>query len=99
MAVGKTKTITVSNLTPTAIVAETETVEVTVGEDPSVVGWPTQDFKVMKPGSSDTPRQIPIGSTYIFRRDKTNLYRIGETVGYVQATTGSTTFFQDERGL
>lgn len=99
MAVGKTKTVTVSNLVPTAIVTETETVEVTVGEDPSVVGWPTQDFKVLKPDGSALPRQIPIGGTYTFRRDKTNLYRIGETVGYVQATTGSTTFFQDERGL
>lgn len=99
MAVGKTKTITVSNLTPTAIIAETETVEITVGEDPSVVGWPTQDFKVIKPESTNLPRQIPIGGTYTFKRDKTNLYRIGETVGYVQAVTTATTFFQDERGL
>lgn len=99
MAVGKTKTITVSNVAPTAIVAETETVEITVGEDPSVANWPTQDFKVMKPDGSALPRQIAIGGTYIFRRDRTNLYRVGEIVGYVQATTGSTTFFQDERGL
>ena len=99
MSVGKTKTITVSNIAPTAVIAETETRDITVGEDPSVVGWPTQDFKVIKPEGTDLPRQIPIGGTYTFRRDRTNVYRIGEIAGYIQATTGSTTFFQDERGL
>lgn len=99
MAVGKTKTISVSNIVASAVIAVTDTRLIIVGEDPSVVNWPTQDFKVLKPGSGDVPRQIPIGGTYIFQRDDDRVYLPGEVAGYVQATTGVTTFFQDERGL
>ena len=94
LAPGYTKTMTVADSgLGTPVVAVTDCKRITVGEDPSVVGWPTTDYQVYKPDYNSTPRQIPIGQTYTFEGPR---YWAGQTVGYIKAVTGSTTFYQDE---
>lgn len=93
---GKTKTFTVTDAAAVPVTAVTYTTAITIQEDPSVVGWPTQNFSIRKPFSTDTPIQRPIGGAYGF--SKGGAYAPGEIAGYVQLTTvsTSTTFQQDE---
>ncbi len=92
---GYTDTITVSSVAATAVTAQTQCNRITVGEDPSVTNWPTENYKVLKPFSNSNPRQVPIGATYTFER--IGVYYPGDIAGYVQGVTGTTTFFQDEQ--
>lgn len=92
----KTKQLTVSSVTPTAVVATNFCHTIAVGEDPSVVGWPTTDFAVLKPSTTDQERTIPIGNAYHFERRGN--WSPGQTVGYIRSLSGTTTFFQDEMG-
>lgn len=92
---GKTDQLTVTDATPTEIVAQTQCNRIAVGEDPSVSGWPTSNFLVMKPAPTDDPREIPMGVSYIFERTG-GAYLPGTVVGYIQTVSGTTTFFQDE---
>lgn len=97
---GKTKRITVSNVTPTPVIAQTQTESIVIGEDASVAVWPTTAFQILKPTNSDQAIQFPIGVTYEFRSPTNGLpYQPGDVAGYVLAVSGSTTFFQDERGV
>jgi hypothetical protein len=93
--IGYTKTFTVGSATPVGVVAVGFSKRIIVGEDSSVSGWPTTDFLVRKSLSTDPARQVPIGSNYVFDRERA--WRPGDTVGYVQTVTGTTTFFQDEQ--
>lgn len=96
----KTKLITVSSASPTAITTATACQKVTVGEDPSVSGYPTTDFLVMKPTSSDQARRVLSGNQYDFPGPRgpygNDGWEQGRTVGYVKAVVGTTTFYQDE---
>lgn len=92
---GKTKTLTVTDVSPVAVTAQIDTMDITVAESPSVAGWPTTAFLVRKPGSADTGIQQAIGAQYTFR--KSTGYAVGEIAGYIQLpATGSTTFNQDD---
>lgn len=92
---GKTKTLTVTDVTPVAVTAQIDTMAITVAESPSVASWPTTAFNVRKPSASDTAIQQAIGSQYTFR--KSTGYAVGEVAGYIQLpATGSTTFNQDD---
>lgn len=92
---GKTRTLTVTDVTPVAVTAQIDTMAITVAESSSVNGWPTTAFLVRKPGSSDTGIQQAIGAQYTF--SKSTGYSAGEIAGYIQLpATGSTTFNQDD---
>lgn len=93
----KIKTFAVNDAgDPEVVTAQTVCRTIEVGEDPSVAGWPTTDFKVYVPTSSDGPRQRPAGATYAFVKPPGLFFNPGEVAGYVATVTGATTFFQDE---
>jgi hypothetical protein len=92
---GNTQHITVGSTQFTQIVAQTQCGEITVGEDPSVSGWPTTDFLVAKPSAANTPRRVSAGGTYTFSA-LGGRFMAGAIAGYVEAVSGATTFFQDE---
>jgi hypothetical protein len=93
--VGFTQQITVGSSDFTEVVAQTNCGEVTVGEDPSVIGWPTTDFLVSKARPGNTPRRVSAGGTYTFSA-LGGRFDVGAIVGYVEAVSGATSFFQDE---
>ena len=95
---GKTKLITVASNAASAVVALTETPSITISEDPSVANYPTTDFKIMKPTSSDDARRIQAGLSYTFVKNGSARYLAGEIAGYIQAVTAPTTMCQDEHG-
>jgi hypothetical protein len=92
---GNTQHITVGSSQFTQIVAQTQCGEITVGEDPSVNGWPTTDFLVAKPSAANAPRRVSAGGTYTFSA-LGGRFMAGAIAGYVEAVSGATTFFQDE---
>lgn len=79
---------------PEAVVAQDMCRRITVGEDPSVGGYPTTTFNVRKPGKTDTPRRIPLQGSYTFYNPQG--FQPGTIAGYVDLPSGSTTMFQDE---
>lgn len=89
-----TAQVTVNSSGDTAIIANSFCKIIVVKENPGVVGWPTTDFLVKKGGSS-TYIRITAGSAYTFQSGP-SFYKLGQTVGYLKAVTGSTTFDQDE---
>lgn len=94
-----TKLITVSSGSPTPVTVQTWTDRVTVGEDASVVGYPTTDFKVMKPASTNDAERVQAGGRYTFTKPSAfpaAYFGPNEVAGYIQTITGSTTFIQDE---
>ena len=93
---GYTTQITVSNITASLVTANTYCSRITVAEDPSVANWPTQEFTVVKGESTNPSRSIPTGGTYTFVTSGNAPFRPGDVVGYIQAASGTTTFFQDE---
>lgn len=97
-APGATQHITVGASAFSAVTAQSQCSLVTVGEDPSVAGWPTTDFYVSKPGAgpSSASRRISAGGTYTFDCVGGGKFLPGSVVGYVETVSGSTTFFQDE---
>ena len=94
LATGYTKTMSVSNSgLGTPVIAVTACRKITVGEDPSVSGWPTVDYQVYRPDYNSTPRQVSTGLTYTFESAG---FIPGQTVGYIKAIGSASTFFQDE---
>lgn len=93
---GKTKQSSVGSVSATPIVALTAAKSITVLEDPTVANWPTSALNVMKPASTDDPRQIPLGGSYTFTPNPGPTFAKGETVGYVILPTGSSSIIQDE---
>ena len=81
---------------PEAITVQTVCRKITIGENPSVAGWPTTDLKVYRPDFSGNPRQIPGGLSYPFEKPLGQYYNPGDVAGYVATDSGSTTVFQDE---
>lgn len=92
---GATNLITVSSGAFTQIVALSNCQGVTVGEDPSVSGFPTTDFLVARPLGTSNPRRISGGGSYRFT-SPLGLFKKGQTVGFIKAVSGTTTFFTDE---
>jgi len=97
---GYTTLITVSDTQYTAVIARSCCHDVIVGEDPSVVNWPTTNFYVAKPEPTNSPRQIPVGQSYAFsHKFDRKPYSPGDIAGYIKCVSGTTTFFQDETPL
>lgn len=98
---GKTKLITVTNSADTPVKALTWTAAITVGEDASVVGYPTVDFLVKKPTAADDARRVQSGGTYTFQKglggNESSRYGPGDIAGYVRTVAGTSSFIQDEK--
>jgi hypothetical protein len=93
---GFTQSNTVTTSPPTQITAQSNCKQITIGEDPGVVNYPTTDYYIYKPAASGpTPRRVQSGGTYTFV--STGLFTPGQAVGFVATFTGTTTFFQDEQ--
>jgi hypothetical protein len=94
-----THTFTVNNLSsPEQIIARTGCRRITVGEDPSVAGWPTTDFKITGKVPGSTVIQRPAGTTFTFERnDDQASFGAGDLVAYIETVDGSTTFLQTEQ--
>jgi hypothetical protein len=91
----KTLLITVNDVgDPEQVIAQTVCREIVIGEDRSVVGYPTTDYKVRMAESTSDPVQVQAGVLYAFTNPR--YFQPGEVVGYVETVTGSTSFFQDE---
>jgi hypothetical protein len=94
---GKTKTFPVTDAADLPIVASSYAREISVAEDPSVVGWPTTGFLVKKPTPQDQGIRRPEGASYIFHSGGAT-YAPGDLAGYIRLPAGAaaTTFQQDE---
>lgn len=94
----KTSQFTVNSVgNPEPVICTLGCRTIVIGEDPSVAGWPTTDFRIKGavPGSSFIQR--PAGTMYQFQRISGQAaFSPGDIVGYVDVVTGSTTFFQAE---
>jgi len=93
---GKTRQVSVTNSAATAVTMFAAGAEnIRVMENRGVAGWPTSDFLVMKPSNTDVAIRVPAGSSYTFNCIQ-KLHALGDTLGYIQTVTGSTTFDVDE---
>lgn len=95
---GNTKTYSVTDAADVGVVALGFTQFIRVGEDPSVLGWPTTDFVVKKPAADSDPIQKIAGASYTFSKRDGGFYSKGEVAGYIRTISGTTTFQHDERG-
>jgi hypothetical protein len=93
---GATSLITVSSAGFTRLVTVSDCQKVTIGEDPSISGWPTTDYLIARPLITSQPRRVTGGNVYPFTPPY-GMFKPGQTIGFVKATTGTTTFFQDEQ--
>ena len=94
---GATRTFTVTT-TATAVTVQSDSREITVGEDPSVAGWPTGDWVLRQPFAASAAVRRASGTTWTFKSAAgTGGFAKGEVVGYVAVVSGSTTFFQIEQ--
>jgi hypothetical protein len=95
-----TSQITVSNVSPTAIMPVKKCTSVRIQENLGAVGYPSTDFLIFKGSIVATPVRIPAGDSYTFSRVSSNFgyYGVGAPVGWVQTVAGTTTFDQDEDG-
>jgi hypothetical protein len=96
LGLGATNLITVSSGAFTRIVALSNCQGVTIGEDPSVSGFPTTDLLIARPLISSNPRRISGGNSYRFT-SPVGIFKIGQTIGFIKTINGTTTCFQDEQ--
>jgi len=95
---GKTLHLTVTDVTPVAIVTQTVCSSVTIQEDNGVSNYPTVQFNIKRPTSGDTATTYGFGRSYTFTAPFRQQWAAGVTLGYVQLpSSGSTTFTQDEQ--
>ena len=87
--------VTAANNAATQITASAFCHSVQVGEDASVVGWPTTDYTVAKPNGNNNAT-IPFGQKYTFIAPWPFMYRPGDAVGSLQTISATSTFFIDE---
>jgi len=97
MGAGKTRTISVSNASYSAIVASIDCSEIEIREDDSVVGAPTTGYRIKIPDTNATAVQRGHGMSFLFKRSRRILK--DEIVGYIQAVDASTTFSVVERPI
>lgn len=95
----KTSTFTVNNLSsPEAVVCTVACRSITIGEDPSVTGWPTSDYNIYGKDAGSTAIRRPSGTQFTFERtSRQSAFAPSEIVGYVETVTGSTTFLKSEQ--
>jgi hypothetical protein len=92
-----TTTYTVNDVgDPEPVIANIECSEIKIREDPSVDGWPTADYKVTGTAPGSTPISCPMGTEHLFPAGPGQHFVPGDIVGYVETTSGSTTFQQLE---
>lgn len=86
---GLTDTLSVSSATPTKVVALIRCTEVQVFEDGTTAQG--NDFEVRMGTASADPATVKAGLTFRFASGK-RAWEEGETVGWLRALTGDTTF-------
>lgn len=92
-----TQQITVGSGAASAIVAQSVCKAIRVMENRGVAGWPTTDYLVKKPAATSTGVRIPAGASYTFQCNQpSSFFQVGQTVGFLQTVSGTTTFDQDE---
>jgi hypothetical protein len=90
---GRTGQLLVSNVVPVAIVALIDCTQILIYEDPSVAGWPTTAFWIMRPRSNSTSVTKFAGAVAAMQAPLGTKFTAGETVGWIQLpAVGSTTF-------
>lgn len=97
---GSTTLLTVTDVVPVPVVANTVCTVIQITEDASVANWPTTAFVIRRPLAGSTAIQKTIGALYEFTAAPGVAWQPGKTVGYVQlpiGTPASTTFSQDEQ--
>lgn len=82
----------------TPITVQTWTNRIELQEDPSSGGYPSTDFLIYRPASTDAPVRFLAGSTFVIESD-TGPMVTNQIVGYVAGVSGSATFAQIEQGL
>ena len=95
----KTYTFTVNSTgSPEPIAAQTNCTRIIVGEDPSVANYPTAEFNIYAPKTTDSAlrHQLAQLSEPFTPQPGHQTFDIGEIVGYVETTSGTTTFRQWE---
>lgn len=92
----KTTTFSVTT-SDTAITTTVATKKVLIQEDPGVAEWPTTDYKIKMPLSTNTAIQRSSGTSFEFSSDM--IIPAGKIVGYVATVSGTTTFQKLEQGL
>ncbi len=92
---GKTKKFTLTTVA-TAITASTWCRQITIQEDLGVAGWPTTDYLIARPTSTDDFLRVAGGVAYVFTFGGFDLIPNGAVVGYAKTVSGSTTFQQTE---
>ena len=90
--------ITVNAISKTPVTALTVCRRIVVQEDPSVVGWPTSDYLVSVPLSTDGPKQKSAGTEFPFEKPSRLFFNPGEIAGYIELVNGggATSFSQFE---
>lgn len=92
----KTTTFSVTT-SDTAITTTVAGNSVVISEDPSVADWPTTDFNIKLPASTNTAIRRSSGTAFEIVSDQ--IIPAGKTIGYVSTVTGTTTFQKIEKGL
>lgn len=89
-----------ANVSYAAIIPLSGCKTVRIAESRGVMGFPTGDFLIKKPGLLSTAVRIQAGAQYTFTNDG-EPFTSGQPIGYVAmvANGASTTFDQDEGGL
>lgn len=95
----KTSLFIVNNVgDPEPIVTTIECSRVQVGEDPSITGWPTVDYRIKGVEPNSEWVQCPAGTKFEFVRDaRRPSYGVNRIIGYVETLSGSTTFLKVEQ--
>lgn len=88
--------ITVNSVSQTPVAALTVCRRIRVQEDPSVSGWPTVDYLVYVPATTDGPMRLTAGVPHLFEKPPGRFFSPGEVAGYLASITGSTSFAQYE---
>lgn len=99
-----TNQFTVSATAPTAVIVQSDCMQVRIAENRGVSGYPTSDFLISKPLSTSPQVRVQAGAQYTFVSNRRPMvspsgFRAGQTVGYVRMVSGTTTFDQDEDDL
>lgn len=95
----KTSTFVANDLlSPEAVVCTVACRSITIGEDPSVTGWPTTDYNIYGKDPGSTAVRRPAGTQFTFEKEsRQSAFSPGMIVGYVETVTGSTTFLKIEQ--
>ena len=80
-----------------AVTAQTVCRKITVGESEAVADWPTVDWIVMAPLSTDAAIRKTRGTKHVFEMPPGQWFRPGDIPGYIKTPTSTgSTFVQVE---